>query len=106
MATAVIDKGLRGVKRRCGSCTAPFYDMLRSPIHCPKCGVLFRPGASLLPSRPKGNLKPAPKGRRPAGPVPAHEPQAAAVDASASDTPASDSDGEAPLLEPDEDSDE
>lgn len=29
----------RGVKRRCSECDAPFYDMLRYPIRCPKCGA-------------------------------------------------------------------
>ena len=31
----------RGIKRRCSSCDAPFYDMLRYPIRCPKCGTEF-----------------------------------------------------------------
>jgi hypothetical protein len=31
----------RGVKRRCASCEALFYDMLRFPIRCPKCGAEF-----------------------------------------------------------------
>lgn len=31
----------RGVKRRCLSCEAMFYDMLRFPIRCPKCGADF-----------------------------------------------------------------
>lgn len=35
----------RGVKRRCASCEAPFYDMLRYPISCPKCGAVFDPTA-------------------------------------------------------------
>jgi hypothetical protein len=35
----------RGVKRRCGSCEAPFYDMLRYPVTCPKCGAVFDPTA-------------------------------------------------------------
>jgi uncharacterized protein (TIGR02300 family) len=34
-----------GVKRRCAKCEAPFYDMLRFPILCPKCGSAFRPDA-------------------------------------------------------------
>lgn len=34
-----------GVKRRCASCDAPFYDMLRYPINCPKCGAAFNPDA-------------------------------------------------------------
>jgi uncharacterized protein (TIGR02300 family) len=34
-----------GVKRRCASCDAPFYDLLRSPIQCPKCGTAFNAAA-------------------------------------------------------------
>lgn len=40
----------RGMKRRCGSCGAPFYDMGRSPIICPKCHVEYAAGPR-LPSR-------------------------------------------------------
>jgi uncharacterized protein (TIGR02300 family) len=36
-----------GVKRRCAKCEAPFYDMLRFPILCPKCGSSFRPDAPI-----------------------------------------------------------
>ncbi len=35
----------RGVKRRCRSCDAPFYDLLRHPIQCPKCGTAFNADA-------------------------------------------------------------
>ncbi len=35
----------RGVKRRCGACDAPFYDLLRYPIQCPKCGTAFNADA-------------------------------------------------------------
>ncbi|MGA3064494.1 MAG: TIGR02300 family protein [Methylocystis sp.] len=31
-----------GVKRRCLSCAAPFFDLNRTPIVCPKCGALFQ----------------------------------------------------------------
>jgi uncharacterized protein (TIGR02300 family) len=34
-----------GVKRRCTSCDAPFYDLMRSPIQCPKCGTAFNANA-------------------------------------------------------------
>jgi hypothetical protein len=27
----------RGTKRRCSHCGAPFYDLTRTPIVCPKC---------------------------------------------------------------------
>jgi len=50
-----------GVKRRCAACEAMFYDMLRDPINCPKCGALFRADAPLA-RRPS---KPAPKSRAP-----------------------------------------
>src|SRR3954454_16880203 len=33
----------RGHKRRCTACAAPFYDLHRSPIVCPKCGVTHVP---------------------------------------------------------------
>lgn len=32
-----------GTKRLCQSCGAPFYDMRRNPIVCPKCGTTFDP---------------------------------------------------------------
>ena len=35
-----------GVKRRCAKCEVPFYDMLRYPIRCPKCGAAFSPDAA------------------------------------------------------------
>ena len=30
-----------GTKRTCQGCGARFYDLLRSPILCPKCGTTF-----------------------------------------------------------------
>ena len=32
-----------GVRRRCAACEAPFYDLSREPIVCPKCGAPFVP---------------------------------------------------------------
>ena len=52
-----------GTKRTCPSCAARFYDLLKNPIVCPKCGVSFI-AANLLPS--KGDMPghaPAPKPR-------------------------------------------
>lgn len=87
----------RGVKRRCGSCEAPFYDMLRYPVTCPKCGAVFDPmaGKKKLASVPrppktrtpkaafgaaaKAAAKPAPK------PVEAEEPAAEVVEEEALD---------------------
>ena len=31
-----------GLKRRCMTCGAKFYDLNRSPITCPKCGTPFQ----------------------------------------------------------------
>ena len=39
-----------GTKRTCPSCAARFYDLLKNPIVCPKCGVTFI-AATLLPSK-------------------------------------------------------
>lgn len=30
-----------GTKRVCQACNAGFYDLLRDPITCPKCGVVY-----------------------------------------------------------------
>ncbi len=46
-----------GTKRTCPSCAARFYDLLKTPILCPKCGVSFI-AAAILPS--KGDLPQAP----------------------------------------------
>ncbi|MEE8445431.1 MAG: TIGR02300 family protein [Alphaproteobacteria bacterium] len=42
-----------GIRRICQSCSAPFYDLRRSPIVCPKCESVFDP-ESVLKSRRKG----------------------------------------------------
>jgi uncharacterized protein (TIGR02300 family) len=34
-----------GVKRLCATCAAPFYDLHRYPVRCPKCDAVFRPSA-------------------------------------------------------------
>jgi uncharacterized protein (TIGR02300 family) len=36
-----------GRKRVCLECQAPFYDMRRAPITCPKCGATHQPVALL-----------------------------------------------------------
>jgi uncharacterized protein (TIGR02300 family) len=40
-----------GVKRTCQSCGARFYDLLRSPITCPKCGAIVEPEVPFKPRR-------------------------------------------------------
>jgi uncharacterized protein (TIGR02300 family) len=43
-----------GTKRICQSCGAPFYDLRRDPIVCPKCGAVFDPEAILKSRKIKG----------------------------------------------------
>ena len=40
-----------GVKRICHSCGAPFYDLRKDPIVCPKCGATYDPEAILKSRR-------------------------------------------------------
>jgi uncharacterized protein (TIGR02300 family) len=47
--TALVSAEL-GTKRTCPSCAARFYDLLKNPIVCPRCGVSFVAEA-LLPSK-------------------------------------------------------
>ena len=51
-----------GKKRICLSCGARFYDMLRSPIICPKCETEFQPVVSGRGTRAKATAPvPAPE---------------------------------------------
>ena len=43
-----------GTKRICQSCSAPFYDLRRDPIVCPKCNATFDPEAVLKSRRARG----------------------------------------------------
>jgi uncharacterized protein (TIGR02300 family) len=55
-----------GMKRKCTECEAPFYDMRKTPIVCPKCGAVYKPVALL-----KSDGRPLRKNRtRPPVPVP------------------------------------
>jgi len=49
----------RGQRRRCGKCSAPFYDLRRDPIVCPKCGAKLAPQLPQRHERPR----PTPTGR-------------------------------------------
>ena len=40
-----------GAKRTCQSCGTRFYDLMRSPITCPKCGSAVEPEAMFKPRR-------------------------------------------------------
>ncbi|HEM46397.1 MAG TPA: TIGR02300 family protein, partial [Alphaproteobacteria bacterium] len=48
-----------GTKRICQSCGAPFYDLRRDPIVCPKCGTVFDPEAVLKSRRTRPQEEPA-----------------------------------------------
>ncbi len=43
-----------GNKRICQSCGAPFYDLQRDPIVCPKCSAVFDLESVLKSRRPRG----------------------------------------------------
>jgi len=55
-----------GTKRICQSCGAPFYDLRRDPIVCPKCGTVFDPEAVLKSRRTRPQEEPAPPKPAPA----------------------------------------
>lgn len=48
-----------GTKRTCPSCGARFYDLRRSPIHCPKCDTRFEPDAPVRSHRSTSSAKKA-----------------------------------------------
>ena len=99
----VMDKSRRGVKRHCTACSAPFYDMLRSPIQCPKCGALYKEGAANSARRLKSSPTRArfSKGRPPPV-IEAVQPKPVEADESAE--PAEDrEDGEDTILDAEED---
>ncbi len=55
----IVTTAARGQRRRCTSCSAPFYDLQRDPIVCPKCGIELVPLLRQRRERPK----PTPTGR-------------------------------------------
>jgi hypothetical protein len=87
-----------GVRRRCLSCMAAFYDLGRTQIFCPKCGVEFK--VVELPRKPEPYKKygaPFPRVIKP-------EPdEAAAVADDSDETLLPDEDDETPPAEEDSD---
>jgi uncharacterized protein (TIGR02300 family) len=61
-----VAKAELGVKRRCLNCNAPFFDLNRVPIVCPKCDAVFQvveiaySPARRVPIRPVAIERPAP----------------------------------------------
>ena len=43
----------RGTKRICVECAARFFDLGRTPIHCPKCDAIFLPPEPAPPRAPR-----------------------------------------------------
>ena len=87
-----------GRKHVCLACQAAFYDMRRSPIACPKCGVVHQPVAVL-----KSDGRPSRK-RHPLPATAAAAPTAAAEERSPADE--ADEDEELTVEDDDVESDE
>lgn len=58
-----------GMKRTCLDCGAPFYDLKKKNIVCPKCGTVFDPAPPAKPKRSAPVEKPAPEPDVVPGPV-------------------------------------
>ena len=54
-----------GTKRVCVACGARFYDLLKSPVVCPKCGT-EQPADIPKPRRPGGNVTEDKRPKKPA----------------------------------------
>jgi uncharacterized protein (TIGR02300 family) len=87
-----VAKAELGVKRRCLSCGAAFFDLNREPIACPKCSAVFQV-VELPHSAPRKTPY-----RSVAVSEPSSDDQAASEDAET----AADTDGEAEAAEPDD----
>ena len=48
-------KSSLGTKRICPNCHLPFYDLSKSPAHCPNCAHNFDPAEVLKGRRTRGN---------------------------------------------------
>jgi uncharacterized protein (TIGR02300 family) len=89
-----------GTKRLCASCGARFYDLLHSPITCPKCGtVLALADVSSSRVRVKATREP----ERELEPAAAASPRAKSVSPTDADGEADDEQGAGVLPEADDD---
>jgi len=43
-----------GIKRQCTHCGAKFFDLMKSPIVCPKCGTVYEVASMPARSRTRG----------------------------------------------------
>jgi uncharacterized protein (TIGR02300 family) len=64
-----VNKPELGIKRDCPNCTARFYDLNKSPAHCPKCDHEFVPEALLKPRKPRREDEPAEGAEAPVKPA-------------------------------------
>jgi uncharacterized protein (TIGR02300 family) len=71
----IVSKAEFGTKRICGSCGAKFYDLLNSPIICPKCATVFVP-----PEPPPVRVRRTMQDVRPRGTIPAAPPPVADIE--------------------------
>ena len=69
-----------GTRRRCAACGAPFYDLRRTSISCPKCDAPFVPEPP-APRRPARAARFRPAAARAPEPAPTPEPEAGEEDA-------------------------
>jgi uncharacterized protein (TIGR02300 family) len=54
-----VAKAELGVKRRCLNCNAPFFDLNRVPIVCPKCDAVFQVVEIARSPPRRGPIRPA-----------------------------------------------
>ena len=50
-----------GLKRACQSCSSRFYDLMKAPIVCPKCGTIFEVTSAIPAEMEDDVLDPATK---------------------------------------------
>jgi uncharacterized protein (TIGR02300 family) len=58
-----------GTKRLCASCGAKFFDLIKAPITCPKCGAIFQ----IVPVTSRPRTDQARGARKPEAKVPQEE---------------------------------
>jgi uncharacterized protein (TIGR02300 family) len=84
-----------GVKRDCPNCGARFYDLSKSPAHCPKCQHVFVPEALLKPRKPRREDEPVEEAPAPVAEAPLVEADKEGKGAKSKKKPALDQDAPA-----------
>jgi uncharacterized protein (TIGR02300 family) len=70
----IVAKAELGTKRLCASCGAKFYDLSKTPIHCPKCNTVYEVVTVVSRSRPEAAPPVVPRPPAPVEEVPVPEP--------------------------------